>query len=102
MEPNEDNLRVRESNSSITEQSYPLMLTISQFPRPVEPTERRAATQMESGNGILITHKEIAEILGYSHDFVMAALRRGDIPARKVGGRWIISRATFFRWLEGQ
>jgi len=51
---------------------------------------------------ILITPNEIAEAFGYSKDFVMAALRRREIPAHKIGGRWIISRAAFFRWLEDQ
>lgn len=56
---------------------------------------------MTKSNDLLITHQEIADLLGYKKDFVMEALRRGDIPARKVGGRWIISRSAFYRWLEG-
>lgn len=50
---------------------------------------------------VLITYAEIAEVLGYSKDFVLGALRRGEIPARKVGARWIISRTQFYRWLDG-
>ena len=50
---------------------------------------------------ILITYTEIAEVLGYSKDFVLGALRRGEIPAHKVGARWIISRTQFYRWLDG-
>lgn len=57
---------------------------------------------MSTDAHILITPDEIAKVFGYSKDFVMSALRRGDIPARKVGGRWIISRAAFYRWLDGQ
>ncbi len=49
---------------------------------------------------VLISPSEIAETFGYSKDFVMAALRRREIPAHKVGGRWIISRVAFHRWLE--
>lgn len=57
---------------------------------------------MSTDKSVLITPDEIAKALGYSKDFVMAALRRGDLPARKVGGRWIISRAAFYRWLDGE
>lgn len=51
---------------------------------------------------LLITPNEIAEAFGYSKDFVMAALRRREIPAHKIGGCWIVSRAAFYRWLEGR
>ena len=102
MEPYEDTSHLMNGSRTTPDQTFPVILTISQLPQMIDSTEVRSATQLGSGERILITHKEIAEILGLSHDFVMAALRRGDIPARKVGGRWIISRVTFFRWLDGQ
>ncbi len=56
----------------------------------------------EAPYSILIEPSEIAATLGYSKDFVVSALRRGDIPAFKIGGSWIISRAAFYRWLDGE
>lgn len=66
--------------------------------------EKKSGTGSElhsTSDSVLITHQEICAVLGFKKDYVLNALRRGDIPAHKVGGRWIISRVTFFRWLDG-
>jgi excisionase family DNA binding protein len=43
--------------------------------------------------------EEVAAMLGLSRGSAYEAVRRGDIPARKIGARWIIPRVTFDRWL---
>lgn len=44
---------------------------------------------------------EVAKKLGTSERLVYEALRRREIPARKLGGKWIISRERFDQWLNG-
>lgn len=48
-----------------------------------------------------ITVDEVAAELGIGLRQAYEALRRGDIPARKLGGVWIISRERFDQWLNG-
>ena len=41
---------------------------------------------------------EIADMMGVSVATVYAGLSKGQIPARRVGSRWIISRTGFNYW----
>lgn len=47
------------------------------------------------------TVPEVAEMLGISRATVYVLLRAGEIPARRVGSRWIIARRRFDSWLDG-
>jgi excisionase family DNA binding protein len=47
------------------------------------------------------TPEEVARMLGLSLAGTYNHLRSGDIPARKVGARWIIPRRQFHDWLDG-
>ena len=44
--------------------------------------------------------KEVAEILGIGLNTAYEAARRDDFPAIKVGGRILIPKKRFDRWLE--
>lgn len=46
--------------------------------------------------------EEAARYIGVSKPIMLAALSRGEIPARRIGRRWIISRAAVDRWLAGE
>ncbi|MDG4794593.1 helix-turn-helix domain-containing protein [Micromonospora sp. WMMD1082] len=46
------------------------------------------------------TVTETAEILRLSLGTTYALLRSGDIPALKLGGRWVIPRGRLHRWLD--
>jgi excisionase family DNA binding protein len=46
------------------------------------------------------TVTETAEILRLSLGTTYALLRSGEIPALKLGGRWVIPRGRLHRWLE--
>ncbi len=37
----------------------------------------------------LLTSQGVAELLGLSRDEVARLARRGDLPGRKAGGRWL-------------
>jgi excisionase family DNA binding protein len=47
------------------------------------------------------TVDDVALILGLARCIAYARVRDGSIPARRVGRRWIISKATFHAWLDG-
>ena len=42
----------------------------------------------------------LGELLGVTVHTVNELLRRGEIPASKVAGRWIVRRETFVAFLE--
>lgn len=44
--------------------------------------------------------EDLATHLGMSPSAVRRALRRGEIPGRHVGRRWLISRPALLEWLS--
>lgn len=50
----------------------------------------------------LIGVKEIAAYIYRSERTVKRMLKRGDIPARKIGGLWETDSATIDRWRKCQ
>lgn len=50
----------------------------------------------------ILSLSEAAEFLGFSEGGLRRILARGDIPARKVGRRWLLSRPVLEKWAEGQ
>ena len=46
------------------------------------------------------TLKELAEILGLKPKSMYNLVYSGRLPARKWGGRWIVTRKDFERYLE--
>lgn len=48
------------------------------------------------------TVAEVAELLGLSRANTYVLLKSGDIPARRLGTRWIIPRHRFHDWLDSQ
>ena len=49
---------------------------------------------------ILDVHKA-AELLTVSADTVYDLLKSGELPGRKVGRKWITTKAAVIRWIEG-
>jgi excisionase family DNA binding protein len=45
---------------------------------------------------------EVAALLGLSPGSTYALVRSGGIPARRVGGRWIVPKRRFHRWLDDE
>lgn len=48
---------------------------------------------------LTLTADEVAEMLGLGRNQVYDGASRGEIPARRVGRRWIFSRAAILAWL---
>ncbi len=51
---------------------------------------------------VTYTVPEIAALLGISRATAYAMLRAGEIPARRIGSRWIIACRRFNAWLDGE
>lgn len=50
----------------------------------------------------VMTVQEVAELLRVSSTTVYTGLKAGDIPGRKVGQQWRLSRVAVMAWLAGQ
>jgi excisionase family DNA binding protein len=59
---------------------------------------RRVST-MQPGR-VTYTVPEVAALLGISRATTYVLLKSGEIPARRIGSRWIIARCRFNAWLE--
>jgi excisionase family DNA binding protein len=46
------------------------------------------------------TPLEAAHLLGMSRNQIYIAIKDGDIPARKLGGKVLIPRARLHAWLD--
>lgn len=46
------------------------------------------------------TVDEVAALLGISRGVAYQCVNDGEIPAKRIGRRWVISRATFHAWLN--
>jgi excisionase family DNA binding protein len=46
------------------------------------------------------TVREVAHLLSLSLGATYALVRSGEIPARRLGSRWVIPRGRFLQWLD--
>lgn len=46
------------------------------------------------------TVREVAALLSLSLGSTYALVRSGEIPALKLGGRWVIPKKRFHEWLD--
>ncbi|PPJ40184.1 excisionase [Nocardia nova] len=46
------------------------------------------------------TVDEVAVLLGVSRGVAYQFVNAGEIPAKRIGRRWVISRAVFHAWLN--
>ncbi len=69
---------------------------------------RRSAVPAETTNlpvtprRATYTVEEVAVILGLGRSSAYGMVRRGEIPAKRMGGRWLIPRQRFHAWLDGE
>jgi excisionase family DNA binding protein len=43
---------------------------------------------------------EVARLLSLSRGSAYALVRAGEIPAKRMGGRWVIPKRRFHAWLD--
>jgi excisionase family DNA binding protein len=70
-----------------------------------EATRQPAHTTAPAGQPTPIsravyTVAEVAKLLSLSLGSTYALARTGDIPAKKMGGRWVVPKRRFHAWLD--
>jgi excisionase family DNA binding protein len=71
-----------------------------------QPTQRPAQSNATPAPVIPITAcavytvTEVAELLSLSRGSAYSLVRTGEIPALKLGGRWVIPKRRFHTWLD--
>jgi excisionase family DNA binding protein len=63
---------------------------------------QRRKTNLQAQSRLTYSVPELAELLGVGRSGVYSALRRGILPARRFGRRFVISRAAVDDWLRLQ
>jgi excisionase family DNA binding protein len=66
-------------------------------PSRYRKAERPSQTAQESA---VYTVKEVAALLRLSLGSTYALVREGEIPAKKMGGRWVVPKRRFHAWLD--
>jgi excisionase family DNA binding protein len=68
----------------------------------IQMTRRDLREIGRAGRGTRLTYTvpEVADLLGLSVGSTYAAIRAGEIPAKQVGARWVISKERFHAWLN--
>jgi excisionase family DNA binding protein len=66
-----------------------------------KPTKQvsRSQTQPQKGSEVLNVVMA-AQLLTVSTDTVYDLLKRGELPGRKVGRKWLTTRNAVLRWIE--
>ena len=67
-------------------------------PSDLDPARRPDDTPSRAA----YTVREVAALLGLSPGTTYALVRAGAIPARRMGGRWIVPKRRFHRWLDAR
>jgi len=49
----------------------------------------------------ILSVRQVSEFLGMAENSVYSAVRQGELPARRLGRRVLISKVAFARWLHG-
>lgn len=55
----------------------------------------------EDMNSVIYTVEEVARLLGISRGLAYEGVRRGEIPAVRIGKRLLVPRAALLKMLEG-
>jgi excisionase family DNA binding protein len=65
-------------------------------------TETSTETRPPAGIAATYTVKEVAGLLRLSLGGTYQAIRAGEIPAKRIRGRWIVPVHRFHAWLDVQ
>ncbi|MET7749330.1 helix-turn-helix domain-containing protein [Micromonospora sp. NPDC005367] len=74
--------------------------TTSIATRPTITPDLSGRTTRTSDSRAVYSVREVARLLSLSLGSTYALVREGEIPARKLGGRWVIPKKRFHEWLN--
>jgi excisionase family DNA binding protein len=69
-------------------------------PEPPPPDTDGFTTVGQLGDSGVYTVKEVSRYLRLSLGGTYTLIRSGEIPAKKLGGRWVIPKRRFAAWLD--
>ena len=69
-------------------------------PPPVVTDTDSSVLLVQLGGSGVYTVKEVSQYLRLSLGGTYALIRSGEIPAKKLGGRWVIPKRRFADWLD--
>jgi excisionase family DNA binding protein len=67
---------------------------------PAKPKPKRATTSLPPRSGDVLDVRGTAALLTVSVDTVYDLFAKGEMPGRKVGRKWITTKAAVLRWIE--
>jgi len=63
---------------------------------------RPSLRTVEAAGRVTMTVPEVAQLLGISRSSAYEAVKAGELPSRRLGGRLFIPVVALRRWLEGE
>ena len=57
---------------------------------------------MSSTETLTYTVDQVAALLGIARGVAYDSVRNGEIPATRIGRRWLVPRKRFHAWLDGE
>lgn len=73
---------------------------LSSFPTTLFVDSEDTTTTVSDVHRAVYTVLEVAKLLSLSRGNTYAMVRSGEIPALKLGSRWVIPRRRFHEWLD--
>lgn len=71
------------------------------YPRDVQEVEHMDKRRSESIEALTISPQEAANMAGVCARTIRRACERGEIPAAKIGRKWLINREKFTQLFDG-
>jgi excisionase family DNA binding protein len=68
-------------------------------PEPDDDAQETTATVLDVRRAVY-TVAEVSQMLSLSRGSTYAMVRSGEIPALKLGSRWVIPKRRFHSWLD--
>lgn len=76
------------------------VIPFTSHPTRTQPRDETSQATPIPINRAVYTVAEVAEMLSLSLGSTYALVRSGDIPARKLGARWVIPKRRLHQWLD--
>jgi excisionase family DNA binding protein len=67
---------------------------------PTKPARKRSRRPASARSSEILDVHMAAELLTVSPDTVYELFKNGELPGRKVGKKWITTKAAVLRWVE--
>lgn len=67
---------------------------------PKEPNPLSSNVTRITDSAAVYSVADVSRLLALSRGMTYAMVRNGEIPAKKIGDRWIIPKTRFHQWLS--